>query len=488
MIKGLWNGYTGINTYERALSAESNNTTNTNTPGYKSTDVRFEDVMYSANGTGNGTQIENVYKRFHQGDIKVTGHTYDVGIEGPGYFMVTEPTTNERYYSRAGNFQLGADGLLQTPDGLHVQGITPPPATVITTNPDYTQLSKIHERFIASETIGNNDFIQTINTRVSDYTKSAQDSGVKGEGFKTASSKIVDIEALVADYKDKLALYRSTSTEASTPSQVQITSLDYRSYLNELNNETDVVKINIDNTEIRQQFDTDIDTTMRQLADKISAIKGLKGIVDPNNLGTIRVESMIPGKEVTITDAAVNNRSALIYQVQNQSIGTGYGVVESSRNALKNAVEAAGAEFIDITNTIPLTNQETLAVNDIQMKLANLNLSEYTFGTVTIDEGIVYLSDSDNKFLVGKIQTAFFRNDQGLIAEGDNLYSASPEAGTAQYAGRINTLHSNSLEVSNTNNSDSMVNLLTYQKAFEANSKSISTADELLRTAINLRK
>lgn len=226
---------------------------------------------------------------------------------------------------------------------------------------------------------------------------------------------------------------------------------------------------------------------MRLFADKIANIQGMNSYVD-TTVGKVTVESMIPAKEIAIVDVAVNDKAASINQIQNQSLGTGYGIVISARDALKAAVETAGSEFIEITSTINLQNQEALQVNDIQMKLANLNLSEYTFGSISMDEGIIYLSDGDNKFVVGKIQTAFFRNDQGLEPQGNNLYKSGLEAGKPQYAGKINTLHKDSLEVSNTNNADTMTNLLTYQKAFEANSKSITTSDELLKTAINLRK
>ncbi|MGA1932540.1 flagellar hook-basal body complex protein [Arcobacter sp. YIC-464] len=486
MIGGLWTGFSGLSTYERALSAESNNSSNTNTVGYKANDVRFEDLMYK-NGTGKGSQIEQVFKRFQQGDIKPTGHSLDIGIEGKGYFMVNDPEDNELYYTRAGNFQLGADGLLQTPDGLKVQGLVPQEPQVISTNPNYTQLSKVHSGFVASETIGNENFIQTVNARIGDYSKTAQASGINGEGFKSASSKIVDIEALITDYKDKLDLYRSVSTQEATPSTNQITSLDFTSYLSELKDENDFIKVNINNEEVIQYFDTDVDTTMRLFADKISDIQAMRGVVDTTT-GKVTVESMVPAKEIAIYDVAVNNKAASIYQLQNQSLGTGYGIVTSARDALQAAVEAAGSEFIEITSTIDLQNQEALEVSDIQMKLANLNLSEYTFGKISVDEGIVYLADGDNKFVVGKVQTAFFRNDQGLEPQGNNLYKDGLDAGEAQYAGKVNVLHSNSLEVSNTDNADTMTNLLTYQKAFEANSKSITTSDELLKIAINLRK
>ena len=486
MIGGLWNGFSGINTYDKALKVESNNSTNTNTVGYKANDVRFEDMLYE-NGIGKGVNVEEVFKRFQQGDIKPTGHTLDLGIEGSGYFIVKDIVNNQNFYTRAGDFQLGSDGFLQSKGGLRVQGLTPQLNEVITTNENLNQLTKEHSIFLASETIRNDDFAKTINARISDYTKTAQSSGVSGEGYKSATAKMVDIEALISNYQNKLNLYRSISTDETVLSKHQITDLDYTSYLYELKDQNDFLKVTIGQEEVKQHFKTDLDTTMRLFADKISDIAGMKATVD-SSIGKVKVESMIPGKEVLIYDASVNNKSALQYEVQSQSLGKGYGVVISAREALKSAVEAAGAEFIEITNTINLKDKDLSNLNSIQMKLANLNLSEYTFGTINIEDGIVYLSDGDNKFVVGKIETGFFRNDQGLDPQGDNLFKKTNEAGEIQDAEKLNKLHSESLEVSNTDNADSMTNLLTYQKAFEANAKSITTSDELLKIAINLRK
>ncbi|MGB1227192.1 MAG: flagellar basal body rod C-terminal domain-containing protein, partial [Poseidonibacter sp.] len=56
------------------------------------------------------------------------------------------------------------------------------------------------------------------------------------------------------------------------------------------------------------------------------------------------------------------------------------------------------------------------------------------------------------------------------------------------YAGNMNTLVSNSLEGSNASLSTSLSSLLIYQKAYEANSKSITASDEMLSTAIDLIK
>lgn len=494
MIGGMWNGYSGINTYEKALSTETNNASNTNTPGYKSSDVRFEDMIYRESQAGFGVGIENVYKRFVQGDIKVTGHSFDVGIEGPGYFHVKEPETNESFYTRAGNFKMDEGGFLSTVDGLKVQGLTPPAPTVVSSDPNTTKFTSKHSNFIASESIFSSrvidgkqiETVETINTRASDYSK-AKASGVNGEGYKSASAKRLDVEAAINDYKNKINLYRSVSTQDSTPSLAQITNLDFRSFLSELKDKNDYLKVTIGNQELRQQFDTDIETTMRNLADKISNIQGLKGSIEPT-AGVLKIESLIPAKEITIYDAAVNDKAATVTQVQGQKLGTGYGIVESSRASLKSALEAAGAELIDIRSRI-VDDQATLQnSNDIKMKLVDLGLSEFAFGNVSIEEGIVYLADGNNKFVVGKLQTSFFRNDQGLDPRGDNLYKATADAGEPQNAGRVNILRTKSLELSNTNNTTSMTNLITYQRAFEANSKSITTSDDLLRTAIQLKK
>ena len=83
MIGALWNGVSGLNTFEKALNVESNNTTNVNTVGHKADDITFEDMMYQ-NGYGRGSQVESITKKMYQGNIKLKGYLYDVAIEGKG--------------------------------------------------------------------------------------------------------------------------------------------------------------------------------------------------------------------------------------------------------------------------------------------------------------------------------------------------------------------------------------------------------------------
>ena len=485
MMGGLWNGVSGLNTFERALNVESNNTTNVNTVGHKADDITFEDMIYQ-NGYGRGSQVESITKKMYQGNLKITGNSLDVAINGKGYFIVNERGSTDVYYTRAGNFQMAEDGLLQTQNTEKVLGLTPQINSLVTSDPLVTQFNTSHAKFIASQTINNENFLQTINARSTDYNKSAQDTGISGDGFKSKFALIADIDALVTDYKNKLDLYSSTATEASTSSLQQITDIDFSNSLSNLSSENDVIKITINNNEISQKFDFDLETTLKKFSDKISNIQGLTSSID-GQTGHMTITSLIPGKDVSITYSGINDSFANISNTQDARLGSGVGLVDSSRNALKNALELAGAKFLDITNTISLSAQENLDVNEIQLKLDNLELSDNTFGEIIIDEGIVFLKDNNNKFIVGKIQTAMFTNEQGLNPSGDNLYKNTENSGRPFYAGKLNDVISTSLELSTSNVSDSLSNLLVYQKAFEANSKSITTSDEMLKTAIELK-
>jgi flagellar basal-body rod protein FlgG len=90
---------------------------------------------------------------------------------------------------------------------------------------------------------------------------------------------------------------------------------------------------------------------------------------------------------------------------------------------------------------------------------------------------------------IGTIQLADFVNPAGLQPRGDNLYletaaSGAPQTGTAGLNG-LGTLDQNALEASNVNVVEEMVNMIETQRAYEMNSKAISTADQMLQFISN---
>ena len=485
MIGGLWNGISGLNGFEKALNVESNNISNVSTVGYKEDVISFEDMMYQ-NRFGKGSSVQNVSKAMsQQGGIKLTNGEYDVAIEGKGYFIVGNTTPNgtlETYYTRAGNFARSEAGFLQTQNGMDVLGLNAVsvPANTKFTN-DYTKV-------IASQAIGSPTSLQTINAKSTDYISSATDDDIanSGNNYKNKASKIRDVEALIVDYKNKLSLYSSNPSAASTNSIAQKTEANLSTYMNNLTKENDKIEITIDNTKITQLFDTDMETTLKKFSNKISDVAGLTSSINTTT-GILTVDSLIPGKEVKFTNLLINQNALNPYNKREAKLGTGFGLVESSKSALKDALTRTDAKFLDITSSINLTGQEKLNVSKMQLSLENLNLSNID-GNVEISDGIIYVKDGENKFLVGKVQTAFFTNEQGLSPSGNNLYQASKDSGDAKYAGELNKLVGTSLEQSKANLGNSLTALLIYQKAFEANSKSITTSDDMLQTAIQLKK
>jgi flagellar basal-body rod protein FlgG len=92
-----------------------------------------------------------------------------------------------------------------------------------------------------------------------------------------------------------------------------------------------------------------------------------------------------------------------------------------------------------------------------------------------------------------QIELVQFSNPQGLEAIGSNLYALTPASGEpiSESAGEtmtISQLRQGVLEMSNVQIAEEMVNLIVAQRAYELNSKAISTSDDMLNTANNLKR
>jgi flagellar basal-body rod protein FlgG len=126
----------------------SNNIANMNTTGFKRSRAEFQDLVYlnmqrsggatSADGTlkpvginiGLGVRAAGVSALYTQGNFQQTGNDLDLGIDGKGFFVINMPDGTQSY-TRAGNFQRNAEGLIVTTDGYEVSpGITIPENTI----------------------------------------------------------------------------------------------------------------------------------------------------------------------------------------------------------------------------------------------------------------------------------------------------------------------------------------------------------------------
>lgn len=141
MVRGLYTAYTGMINEQKRLDIISNNLANSATVGYKEENVTsrsFKDYMAvkirdGSNafideqiGTFNpGVKIGETYMDWGQGSLRETGNTYDLAIEGNGFFTmrVTDANGNSSIkYSRCGTFKCTADGYIVDADGNHLQG------------------------------------------------------------------------------------------------------------------------------------------------------------------------------------------------------------------------------------------------------------------------------------------------------------------------------------------------------------------------------
>ena len=111
-------------------------------------------------------------------------------------------------------------------------------------------------------------------------------------------------------------------------------------------------------------------------------------------------------------------------------------------------------------------------------------------GTEWSTEDWMPTSNDPQPVVDAQLRVSTFANNNGLIRQGNNLYTQGPESkfpihGTANDGVRGN-IFSSTIEGSNVDLAKEMVNIITYQASYNANSKTITTASQLLDTAVNM--
>ena len=560
MIGAMWNGIAGIWQHDKGIAVESNNLANSNTVGHKKDQISFSDVLYNQAGFGKGVQTQTISKQFEQGNIVQSGVGIDVAIEGKGFFVVkSRENPNEIYYTRAGNLVQAKDGFLETQDGFKIQGLVPQNKITTTTNPlDMMFTDEYTKSLVSSNINGGSGTVYNINAKASDYVSSSKDDDIlkKGDGYKTSQNKINDIEALKADYIEKLNKFLMDQSTTNTPSISQKSQIDFSSNLSSLQATDNTISVTIDNKTYSVKFDVNstindeemqklydfLDTNgkakynlvdpnsiqsqanidamptttpqeildkataqalrddqinsytnanslinaMKDLSDKISSKEGMSSSVKD---GTLVIDTLIAGGSFNISDIKLNDTNFSSTKLQEAVKGSGLAMVDSARDALKNAVENADGKFLQITNVLEYGNLGVIGENDINVRLDELGISDKSTADISIsDDGFVFVKSQGHSFLVGRLSTAGFRNEQGLEPMGGNLFQASQYSGNPFNSDTMNIIRGGALERANIDYGSTLTQIMVYQKAFEASSKSITTSDEFLQTAIQMKK
>ena len=363
MIGALWTGISGLAGQQTALDNESNNIANVNTIGYKSSRISFADQMYQ-NKIGKGTTILDAEKIYTQGNLKVTGVSFDMALSGDGFFAVSNTRgagMAETYYTRAGNFRMGDNGTLQDSAGNAVQGwamTSLNDADIVSTDQNIKKFTTDFVKMGASQIIRNTNTVESITAKMTDYTESAVADSIdifSGAGYKTKSSKVSDVEGLISNYTSALINYKNEPDGTSVTPSVYKNTLDYSGAISNLDGDGDTISVYIDGNKYTQAWDTDLTTTLKSFSDQLSSkIKGLNAWItdtststtrNPTDVGGyLRIESLIPGQNLTVSQLAVTKSTgvatpgALADLSVKVETGSGYAAVTAARDALKQAV------------------------------------------------------------------------------------------------------------------------------------------------------
>jgi flagellar hook protein FlgE len=213
--------------------------------------------------------------------------------------------------------------------------------------------------------------------------------------------------------------------------------------------------------------------------------------------------------QATLTSSGVPQFSATFKSASNgsalssQSIAFKTGL--STSNSSWNAKSAADAGAIG-TNLALTSGYEPSSTQNAVQCTTNYATSSYTqttsqdgyakgelTGTNVDDNGVLWGSFSNNQTkALYVLALADFTSPTDLYRNGNNLLSATTESGKASLgranSGVFDAVAGNTLESSNVDMASEMVSLIINQRAFQANSKVVTTAEALMETALQIKK
>ncbi len=135
MMRSFFNAVTGMNAYRTWMDITADNMANVNTIGFKGSRPIFQDVISSvtiglntvtntvkSTTYGAGVLVDSTQKLWTIGNFKQTSINTDLAIQGRGLFIIKDPISGTNYYTRDGQFRLSRDGYMVNSGGLKLQG------------------------------------------------------------------------------------------------------------------------------------------------------------------------------------------------------------------------------------------------------------------------------------------------------------------------------------------------------------------------------
>jgi flagellar hook protein FlgE len=405
---------TGLNGATTALNVVGNNLANLNTVGFKDVSTQFTDLIAQEIGQGTSQVGEGVSpplteRQFLQGSIQLTSGAFDAAIQGNGFFVVRN-TAGSTLYTRAGNFQLAADGTLQTATGEDVQGWTAANGVLNTTGP------------VGNIVVPSNALVTPSASTQFSLTMNLNSNGVVGD---------------------------PTTGSFSSPIQV------------------------VDSLGATHTLTVDFTKT------------------GPNAWSyniTIPGADLSSGKAGTPSSVAKGN---LTFNAQGQLTAPAAG----SPVAVAITGLADGAADLNLNwnlyangaSTVTQYSSASALSGSTQDGVAAAQLTQV--GLDTNGQVVAHYSNGSS-IVLAQVALAGISNPDTLVSVGNNNFqvgagTATPVVGTAATGSR-GSIEGGALEASTVDIAKEFTNLIVYQRAYQANSRVISTTDQIVQDLISL--
>lgn len=454
LIRSLTSGFSSLKAHQQKFDVISNNIANVNTNGYKSARANFSEQFNQTFGIGDapnvitgggvggrnplqiglGVKLGSVDVDFSQGSIQVTNNDTDVALQGDGFFVVRR--NGQQLFTRAGGFSFDRDGyLVDGATGAYVQGYN--------LNTDDTGL-------VIKDGNGVNTLDRSLtNVQVSPTFKSlprqTQNITMAGNiNSSTAVGEAVNSSINIFDNQGAEHVLRTEFTKGT-----------------DVNEWTMQVFIDGDTTTpLTVTTDTGADTTTA---------------VTFNGDGTLSTPLAF-----TLTADDLNTALSTI---------SGVATTPFDNTTPKDVVITLAESNNLVGGLTQFASQDTVSATE-QDGYSSGNLSN-----ISIDQTGKLLGAFTNgqSELLGQLVVAKFTNPGGLIKEGGNFYSVSPNSGLPNIGTAVEIFPSTSmagraLEESNVDLTEQFTDLISTQRAFEAASRTVTISDQFLAEINQLKR
>ncbi len=431
----LYSGVSGLNANANAMSVLGDNLANANTVGFKSSRTIFGDLLSSQvsgsggiSQVGRGVGLSTVDTIFSQGTFENTETNTDLAVEGAGFFIVSDPSTGNanNNYTRAGAFRFNAEGYLINPEGYNVMGY---------------QLDD------NGNTVGD---LVPIWANTQSFTPAGPTSSIILNTNLDSDSPAIPGGFVATD--------PTNSSNYATSIQV------------------------FDSLGATHLMTTYFTKTSDQNWEWNTVVDG--GEVTGGTAGTLEVV----GSGNLIFDASGNLSSIDGNPINNAAGDPIYPRPTATTSGINWANGAVAGQTVSLDMQTTQYASPSVVVSQEQNGFGTgtlVKLSVDEFGNV-----VGNFSNGTPRMLM-RIPLAKFTNPSALTKIGSNMYAQSTTSGVpvvGTVGSGVGKIFTNALELSNVDMAQEFVKMITTQRGFSANSKTITTTDEMLSEVINLKR